>query len=531
MLDRPKKIHVVIPMSGQGTRYRSAGYTQPKPLIPVSGIPMIARLLENFPESWPITLVLADNHKETELEPYLRSLGRKLNISYVPQHNKGPLVAIEEGLRFVRDHEGVLVSYCDYGMIWDSAQFQRFINQSELDAAVICYRGFHAHYLGPTMYAYCRLENDRVLEIREKSSFTDNRESEYASAGGYYFKSKGLLRDALKKQVELDLQVKGEFYTSLTVEALLRSVTRPIVRVFEVPYFFQWGTPLDLQTFEYWEKTFSSFLRNQNDRLNVGQVLMPMAGLGSRLSDISSLPKPLIEIDGIPMFQRALNSLPRPVKPPVIVTVAKVADLIKSRSDLSVVSLSSTPPGQAFTTMEGLASLDEDQDVFVSACDHAISLNEATWHRIRDEKRWDAVIFTVRGFPGVLRTPKSFSFVETGSGGGDESVFKRVSLKSPTTNSPKDEHLLIGSFWFRTAKTLRTGLQILTNSGLGEPRSEVYLDPVFNELSLLGYKVGVVEVDGYINWGDRDSLSEAIYYSEVFLGRSFRPRVRYPGVV
>jgi FMN phosphatase YigB (HAD superfamily) len=43
-----RKIHVVIPMAGLGSRFANAGYTLPKPLIPVNGKPMIQVVVENI---------------------------------------------------------------------------------------------------------------------------------------------------------------------------------------------------------------------------------------------------------------------------------------------------------------------------------------------------------------------------------------------------------------------------------------------------------------------------------------------------
>ena len=45
-------------------------------------------------------------------------------------------------------------------------------------------------------------------------------------------------------------------------------------------------------------------------RSNSLQVVVPMAGLGKRFRDSGvSLPKPLISVDGSPMFMRAVRSL------------------------------------------------------------------------------------------------------------------------------------------------------------------------------------------------------------------------------
>ena len=240
-------IHLVIPMSGQGTRYRKAGYEMPKPLIPVNGVPMVVRLLRKFPAHWPSHFVIAENHENTGLREVLLRERPHASLHAIEPHTEGPSKAIARALEEIDDDAAVFVSYCDYGFVWDSEEFENFVRESDCDACLVSYRGFHPHYLGKTQYAYSRLEGERVVEVREKGSFTPQREQEFASCGGYYFRTAKILRSALREQLSRDLKVNGEFYTSLTVEALIRSTPNADVRVFEIPGFFQWGTPEDLR--------------------------------------------------------------------------------------------------------------------------------------------------------------------------------------------------------------------------------------------------------------------------------------------
>ena len=43
-----KKMKILIPLAGAGSRFFKAGYKDPKPLIDVSGKPMIQRVIENI---------------------------------------------------------------------------------------------------------------------------------------------------------------------------------------------------------------------------------------------------------------------------------------------------------------------------------------------------------------------------------------------------------------------------------------------------------------------------------------------------
>ena len=46
-------LNVVIPLAGLGSRFAKAGYTLPKPLIPVHGVPMIRLVIDNVRPSGP----------------------------------------------------------------------------------------------------------------------------------------------------------------------------------------------------------------------------------------------------------------------------------------------------------------------------------------------------------------------------------------------------------------------------------------------------------------------------------------------
>ena len=39
---------IVVPMAGRGSRFADAGFKDPKPLIPVKGVPMIKLVIDNL---------------------------------------------------------------------------------------------------------------------------------------------------------------------------------------------------------------------------------------------------------------------------------------------------------------------------------------------------------------------------------------------------------------------------------------------------------------------------------------------------
>lgn len=522
-------LQILIPMSGQGTRYQKAGYAQPKPMIPVNGRSMIERLLEKIPTEWPCVFVLADNHKDTGMKELLLKLRPQAKVIYVPKHSEGPSFAIESAIPFLDSSKAVLVSYCDYGLKWDPWDFAEFVRTTQCDTCLVSYRGFHAHYLSPVPYAYSRMQGERVVQVKEKGSFTPQRENEYASCGAYYFREVSALKQALEFQKKNDLKMNGEFYTSLTVEALLQMNPEAQGRVYELEAFYQWGTPQDLREFEYWERCFQSMNKNYSSAaVKCSQILMPMAGLGSRIGEILKIAKPLVQIDGQPMYRRALESFPKAERS-VFVTVNSIADKVQVSANEKLISLKETPAGQALTTELGLAEIEAGKDFIVTACDHSVVLDPKIWKSFIEKPDCDAAIFTVKGFPGTSRKPTSFSYVQTAmQEGAYFPLVQGISVKKPLTAEPSQEELLVGSFWFKDKQVALNGIRELKEKNL-RVNGELYLDSIFTLLIARGLKVRQIPLDGYINWGDAESLKESLYWYEVFMGHKMMPRLAYPG--
>jgi NDP-sugar pyrophosphorylase family protein len=460
--------------------------------------------------------VLAENHRQTNLEKTLKKLRPQSEVFYVPAHSEGPgraLLSIKDKLN---TDQSVIVSYCDFGMKWDANDFLRFVEQTESDCCLVSYSGYHAHYVTETPYAYSRVENNRVIEIKEKGWFQD-REKEYASNGIYYFKTGKLLLKALDLQFSEKNFINGESYTSLTVQSLMKANPETFVTVYEIPAFYQWGTPEDLSDYCYWEKTFENYFKKR-PKIQMAHILVPMAGMGKRFRQTTDVPKPFLKIDGSPIYQRAVNCFDGKK---LFVALEEHRKYLGGEESLFI---EKTPEGQSLTTLAGALKLPMDREVFVTACDHEIVIDENVFEKAKTEA--DAVIFTVTGYPGSRRNSESYAYVNAEKNGQVVSV----SCKKTISDSPTADPLLVGSFWFKSNQILQKGIELQTAKNL-RANGELYLDLVFNCLIEAGKTVKICPLKSYINWGDPQAMSEALYWYEVFGGRSLTKRNRFSGVI
>ena len=170
--------------------------------------------------------------------------------------------------------------------------------------------------LGNDNYAFCKEENNLLLEIQEKKPFTNDKMSEYASNGTYYFKTGSLMKKYCQEIVDLDISINNEFYVSMVYNLLVRDKLK--VNIYKIDYMLQWGTPKDLQEYLMWSNYFLNRDVNFN-KLFVDKyettLILPMAGAGSRFFNVGYTdPKPLLDIEGVPMVIKAVQDLPQTSK-------------------------------------------------------------------------------------------------------------------------------------------------------------------------------------------------------------------------
>ena len=113
---------IIIPMSGLGKRFVAAGYADPKPLIQVDGKPIIKHVMDLFPGETEIHCICNREHIETtNMRSVLEGYGATVHV--IESHTLGPVHATLQIANLIADEEEVIISYCDYGTVWDYAAF------------------------------------------------------------------------------------------------------------------------------------------------------------------------------------------------------------------------------------------------------------------------------------------------------------------------------------------------------------------------------------------------------------------------
>ena len=502
---------VIISMSGMSSRFTNAGYTVPKFMIEVDGKTVLQHIVELYPIDSDFLFIINDDHaKDEELCNYLDNLEvDKLSICSVPVHKKGPVYSVQYFEHHIEDDEKVIINYCDFSMKWDYYDFEEFVSVNKCDGCVVCYTGFHPHMLGGDNYAFCKVdEDDTILEIREKQPFTDDKMSEFASSGTYYFRKGSYVKKYFRELMEREITVNDEYYVSMVYNLLNEDGLTS--KVYEIDHMLQWGTPADLEEYLQWSKYFRRVIEGQDTTTLANCVTaLPMAGWGNRFAQEGyRVPKPCIQVNGHYMMDLALKSLPH-TPTTVLGALTRHKDLLPLNDYGHVVWMDEVLPGQACTAERIVHEIqDPDQSILIAACDQGMLYDGR-------ELQWllgnDIIVWTFRNNYTTYRKPNSYAWCEI----GDDGYIKQVNVKDFKGKDPLKEHAVTGTFWFRNKQVFIDSLGSLYQRN-GRVNNEFYIDSMVNDAIKLGYKVKHFEVEQYVCWGTPNDLQTYQYWQRFF---------------
>ena len=522
-------MQIVIPMSGFGERFRRAGYAVPKPLIEIDGKPIIGHVLDLFPGEPDVLFICNQDHLDDpayRMTEILRRLCPTGRVCGIPPHKLGPVHAVQLAREHIDPARPVVVNYCDFTCYWNWEHFKRFVQECGCDGAIPAYRGFHPHSLGTTNYAYLREQDGWAVDIQEKQPWTDDRMTEYASSGTYYFASGAAMFAAFEATVAQNLNVNGEHYVSLAYKPMFAAGKR--VAIYPLQHFMQWGTPEDVNEYLGWSAAFRALLDPASIASKSapprGALVVPMAGLGERFRrEGYDLAKPVIPVSGRPMVMQAVASLPAALEHAFVLRGdmpgLDVVDAALRRAypDAVLPVVEHVTEGQACTAAIGVDALVADRrsidalGITFGACDFGCLYDTDALAALMDDPSTDLIVWAVRGNANAIRRPQMFGWIKT-EGGSDR--IEHVSVKQ-ALDDPRTDPIVLGTFTFRRVADFRACLDRMVARD-GRVNGEFYLDTCVNDALALGLACRVFVVDHYLSWGTPDDLRTFEYWQSCF---------------
>jgi NDP-sugar pyrophosphorylase family protein len=237
-MNSARRLNIVMPMAGLGSRFRQAGFQVSKPLIDVRGRPMYAWAVESLPlekSTRLIFILLASQPEFPDLKRDIESRYAKHKpvVLTVPGPTAGQAITVLRAKEFINNGESLLIHNADTAFDVDHLWVERAVAE-EVDGALLVF---------PSQEKRWSFSRDNpqgfVEEVREKEVI-----SSWATTGTYWFRRGADFVDAAAERFNSGRREASEFYVGPLYNDLIARGAK--VKNYPIRRLYCFGTPEDL---------------------------------------------------------------------------------------------------------------------------------------------------------------------------------------------------------------------------------------------------------------------------------------------
>lgn len=232
-----KRVNVLIPMAGGGRRFMDAGYTLPKPLLPLGNKTMIEAVVANL-STLDFNFIFVINNEQLEPDKVrnLLPMATIVEVAGIPQ---GPAMSCMCASTFINNDDRLIITNCDQIIEdFNYPQLESFCSFHGVDGVV---GAFHS---ASPKNSYVKVNDDNeVIEIREKQVI-----SSIATNGLHYWTRGKYFVESVGQMVGNRDMVNNEYYVAPSYNYMIRRGMK--VMPFWYNMHFPIGTPMDYENYK-----------------------------------------------------------------------------------------------------------------------------------------------------------------------------------------------------------------------------------------------------------------------------------------
>jgi HAD superfamily hydrolase (TIGR01509 family) len=237
---KSKKMNVLIPMAGAGSRFQEQGYTFPKPLIEVGNKPMIQVVVDNLNiDANYIFIVQAEHYEKYNLETVLNMVKPGCTIVQTEGMTEGAACTTLLAKEYINNEEPLIIANSDQFVEWNSNEVLYAFSTEGVGGGILTFESTHPKW----SYAATD-ENGFVTKVAEKQPISNN-----ATVGIYYFARGSDYVSGALQMIEKNIRTNNEFYVCPVYNEFIQSGGKVRVKSIDPDGMWGLGTPEDLNHF------------------------------------------------------------------------------------------------------------------------------------------------------------------------------------------------------------------------------------------------------------------------------------------
>lgn len=208
-------LNIVIPMAGKGSRFQQAGYTLPKPLIPVNGCPMIQLVIENLRPKMEHRFIFICRQQHIDkygLAEKLQDWSYGCTILTVAEVTEGAACTVLLAKELINNNSPLMIANCDQWIDTDVDAYLADMEMRNLNGLIMTMTA------NDPKWSFVRLDDSgNITEVVEKQVV-----SAEATVGIYNYRRGSDFVESAEKMIHKNLRVNNEFYVAPTYNEMIQ---------------------------------------------------------------------------------------------------------------------------------------------------------------------------------------------------------------------------------------------------------------------------------------------------------------------
>lgn len=247
-------MQIIIPMAGEGKRFSEKGFKLPKPVIHISGIPMIIKLIRNLPSANKWVFMVKQEHIDNyKIDELIKKENKKAIIISIKKTTQGQACTCMLAEPYINPEEELIIANCDIGFLYDKKRFDKLRKRKDVDSIIWTFTKREILRKKPKSWGWYELEKDRetIKKVSVKKPVSNNPYNDQALTGLFYFKKAKYFFNATNLMFKENYRTNNEFYVD-GIPKFLKKLNKKSV-IFEVDLFVCFGIPEDVHDYEKME--------------------------------------------------------------------------------------------------------------------------------------------------------------------------------------------------------------------------------------------------------------------------------------
>ena len=257
---------LVIPAAGKGLRFIEEGYKTHKPLIEISGKPMIVQSMLTHPKHYYSKVIISKkNNSSKSLKKKIKKHFPKVKIFSLNKHTNGQAITCLETLKKENKAIPVTIGSCDTGLIFNEKKFLNLYNKLNTDIIVWAAKNHFESIRNPKQFGWVKTKNKENIDYISVKKPLKNIEDSPIVLGTFTFKKIEYFINSVNEMIKRKALVNNEFYIDTSINDAIKLGYK--CKIFLVDDYLPWGTPNELKTFKYWQEYFNLW-KNHSYKIN-----------------------------------------------------------------------------------------------------------------------------------------------------------------------------------------------------------------------------------------------------------------------